>query len=153
MISSLTSAGIRVPGGFATTAKAFDMFMDEHNLADQIKDRLARISLLDIDALSHAGSEIRELIISKPLPAKLEQEIREAYDRLCKADPACADIEASFAVRSSATAEDLADASFAGQQDTVCQYFFVFIIPIQMPQILFFNKCLTTLPSLQKSSI
>ncbi|MFC7517472.1 phosphoenolpyruvate synthase [Herbaspirillum sp. GCM10030257] len=119
MISQLAGAGVRVPGGFATTAQAFRDFL-EHSvnggatLAQRIADRLSSLNIDDVRALAQAGSEIRQWIIDTPFQPRLEQEIRDFYDRLVADSSA----EMSFAVRSSATAEDLPDASFAGQQET-----------------------------------
>ena len=113
LLSQLTSAGIRVPDGFATTAEAFRLFLTENNLEERINDRLKDLNVDDVKALAAAGAEIREMIEKAPFPAALEKEIREFYDWL-KEDQE----EISVAVRSSATAEDLPDASFAGQQET-----------------------------------
>ena len=113
MISQLAASGVRVPGGFATTAHAFRRFLAHEGLAARIEQRLARLNTDDVRALAEAGTQIRQWIIDTPLPADLRAEVRAAYDRLVAGDPA-----ATFAVRSSATAEDLPDASFAGQQET-----------------------------------
>ena len=113
MISQLAASGVRVPGGFATTAHAFRRFLAHEGLAARIEQRLARLNTDDVRALAEAGTQIRQWIIDTPLPADLRAEVRAAYDRLAAGDPA-----ATFAVRSSATAEDLPDASFAGQQET-----------------------------------
>jgi len=112
MISQLAGAGVRVPGGFATTAEAFRAFLNEAGLAQRIADRLAALDPEDVRALASAGTEIRQWIVDAPFPAALEQDIRTAFAQLD------ADGKGSFAVRSSATAEDLPDASFAGQQET-----------------------------------
>lgn len=114
MLSQLTAEHIRVPDGFATTAEAFRLFLRENQLEERINSRLATLDVDDVKALTAAGSEIRGWVANAPLPAELEQEIRSFYTWL-KAD-APGDI--SMAVRSSATAEDLPDASFAGQQET-----------------------------------
>ena len=119
MISQLAGAGVRVPGGFATTAQAFRDFLAHSanggaTLAQRIADRLASLNIDDVRALAQAGAEIRQWIVETPFQPRLEAEIREFYQRLV-ADSAA---EMSFAVRSSATAEDLPDASFAGQQET-----------------------------------
>ena len=112
MISQLPQ-GVRVPTGFATTAHAFRQFLSYSGLAQRINARLAALDTEDVRALAVAGAEIRAWVEAQPFPADLEQAIREAFAALC------ADNEhASFAVRSSATAEDLPDASFAGQQET-----------------------------------
>lgn len=113
LLSQLTSAGIRVPNGFATTAEAFRLFLKEGGLEDRIHARLAKLDVDDVKALAAAGAEIRGWIESAPFPAELEKEIREFYEWLREGR------DISVAVRSSATAEDLPDASFAGQQETV----------------------------------
>lgn len=113
LLSQLTSAGIRVPDGFATTAEAFRLFLKEGGLEDRIHARLAMLDVDDVKALAAAGAEIRGWIESAPFPAELEKEIREFYEWLREGR------DISVAVRSSATAEDLPDASFAGQQETV----------------------------------
>ena len=113
MISQLAGAGIRVPGGFATTAFAFREFLAQGDLAGRIERRLSALDVEDVAALVSAGAEIRGWITAAPLPPALQAEIASAYRRLADAAPA-----ATFAIRSSATAEDLPDASFAGQQET-----------------------------------
>ncbi len=112
MISQLAGAGVRVPGGFATTAEAFRVFLKADGLDQRIADRLSKLDADDVRELAVAGAEIRKWIIETPFPAELEQQIREAFAKLD------ADGKGSFAVRSSATAEDLPDASFAGQQES-----------------------------------
>jgi pyruvate,water dikinase len=112
MISQLPQ-GVRVPTGFATTAHAFRQFLAHDGLADRISQRLARLDTEDVRALAVAGAEIRGMVEAQPFPADLQQAIGEAFATLSAGNPA-----ASFAVRSSATAEDLPDASFAGQQET-----------------------------------
>ncbi len=112
MISQLAGAGVRVPGGFATTADAFRVFLKQSSLEQRIAERLSTLDPEDVRALAAAGAEIRQWIIDAPFPAELESAIREAFAKLD------ADGKGSFAVRSSATAEDLPDASFAGQQET-----------------------------------
>jgi len=114
MISQLGGAGVRVPGGFATTANAYREFLTRGGLNGRIAERLGRLDVNDVSALALAGQDIRGWILAQEFPGKLRDEIAGAYGRL--ADDAGA--SASFAVRSSATAEDLPDASFAGQQDT-----------------------------------
>jgi len=119
MISQLAGAGVRVPGGFATTAHAFRDFLaySENGgvtLAQRIADRLESLNIDDVRALAQAGAEIRKWIVETPFQPRLQQEINEFYQKLV-ADSAG---EMSFAVRSSATAEDLPDASFAGQQES-----------------------------------
>src|SRR5690625_3024438 len=112
MISQLAGAGVRVPGGFATTAEAFRDFLAIDNLGARINERLSTLNHDDVRALTEAGAQIRQWIIDTPFPAKLEQDIRAAFAELD------AQGDGSFAVRSSATAEDLPDASFAGQQES-----------------------------------
>ena len=112
MISQLPS-GVRVPTGFATTAHAFRQFLSFGGLAERINARLDALDTEDVRALAVAGAEIRAMVEAQPFPADLSQAIREEFVRLQGDNP-----EASFAVRSSATAEDLPDASFAGQQET-----------------------------------
>lgn len=113
MISQLAASGVRVPGGFATTAHAFRQFLQHDGLATRIEARLAQLDTDDVRALAAAGKEIRHWIESTPFPAALEAAITTEFAKLTEASP-----NASFAVRSSATAEDLPDASFAGQQET-----------------------------------
>ena len=112
MISQLPQ-GVRVPTGFATTAHAFREFLAHAGLADKINARLAALDTEDVRALAEVGAEIRAMVEAQPFPADLEQAIRDEFAQLSGGNPA-----ASFAVRSSATAEDLPDASFAGQQET-----------------------------------
>lgn len=112
MISQLADAGVRVPGGFATTAQAFRDFLSGTGLDQKIAQRLESLDSEDVRALAQAGAQIRQWIIETPLPAALDQQIRAAFAALDT------DGKGSFAVRSSATAEDLPDASFAGQQET-----------------------------------
>ena len=112
MISQLPS-GVRVPTGFATTAHAFRQFLAFGGLTERINARLDALDTEDVRALAAAGAEIRAMVEGQPFPADLEQAIREEFVRLQGSNP-----DASFAVRSSATAEDLPDASFAGQQET-----------------------------------
>ncbi|MDF3981463.1 phosphoenolpyruvate synthase [Luteibacter sp. PPL201] len=115
MIGNLAKLGVSVPGGFATTADAFQTYLEKSGLAKRIQARLATLDVDDVDELTRGGKEIRGWIVDTALPADLEQAIREAYAKLCK-DAGAGDI--AVAVRSSATAEDLPDASFAGQQET-----------------------------------
>ena len=112
MISQLPE-GVRVPTGFATTAHAFREFLAFDGLADRISQKLAALDTEDVRALAQVGAEIRTMVEAQPFPADLEQAIRDEFARLSAGNP-----HASFAVRSSATAEDLPDASFAGQQET-----------------------------------
>ncbi|MDX9839751.1 MAG: phosphoenolpyruvate synthase, partial [Azoarcus sp.] len=111
MISQLPSS-VRVPGGFATTADAYREFLAHNGLADRINAALDALNVDDVDVLVKTGAEIRQWIIDTPFPAQLASEIKAAYEKIT------AEGEGSFAVRSSATAEDLPDASFAGQQET-----------------------------------
>ncbi|HWP20890.1 MAG TPA: phosphoenolpyruvate synthase [Burkholderiaceae bacterium] len=113
MISQLAASGVRVPGGFATTAHAFREFLRHGGLADRINQKLASLDTEDVKALAEAGAQIRQWVIETPFPPALEQAIRAEFEKLTAGNP-----QASFAVRSSATAEDLPDASFAGQQET-----------------------------------
>ena len=112
MISQLPQ-GVRVPTGFATTAHAFREFLKYEGLHDRISQRLAALDVDDVRALAEAGAEIRGWVENQPFPADLEKAVREAFAALSAGND-----QASFAVRSSATAEDLPDASFAGQQET-----------------------------------
>ena len=114
MVSNLSALGVAVPDGFATTADAYREFLGATGLAERIDQRLQGLDTDDTIALAEAGREIRALVIEQPFPSALEEGIREAYEQLA----AGSGEEASFAVRSSATAEDLPDASFAGQQET-----------------------------------
>ncbi len=114
MISQLTAKGVRVPGGFATTASAYREFLAHNKLADRIRTRLANLDIEDVTALAAAGADIRQWILDTPLPNALEAAITEAYRQLEKR----VGHEVVVAVRSSATAEDLPEASFAGQQET-----------------------------------
>ena len=113
MISNLSGAGVTVPNGFATTADAYREFLEQDGLAQRIKDRLDRLDIDDVVALAECGREIRGWITSSKLPAGLEKDLAAAYEQMQKGAA-----EAPVAVRSSATAEDLPDASFAGQQET-----------------------------------
>jgi pyruvate,water dikinase len=112
MIHHLGAAGVQVPGGFATTATAYQEFLSASGLDQRISQTLAQLDVDDVVALAQAGAQIRAWIVDTPLPSALEQAIRHHYAELSAAG------EGSFAVRSSATAEDLPDASFAGQQET-----------------------------------
>jgi pyruvate,water dikinase len=114
MIASLSRAGVRVPGGFATTAQAFREFLSANSLDRRIEERLKAIDPEDVKALAECGAEVRGWIASAPFPDKIEKDILSHFQDLTKASSS----EVSFAVRSSATAEDLPDASFAGQQET-----------------------------------
>ena len=113
MISQLAASGVRVPGGFATTAHAFRRFLAHNGLADKINAKLAALNTEDVRALAEAGAEIRKWVEDTPFPADQQAAITSEFAKLTADNPG-----ASFAVRSSATAEDLPDASFAGQQET-----------------------------------
>ncbi|WP_374431349.1 phosphoenolpyruvate synthase [Ideonella dechloratans] len=113
MISQLAEAGVRVPGGFATTAHAFRTFLAFGGLTEKISARLAALDTEDVRALAEAGAEIRQWVIDAPFPPEFEAAVRAEYERVAAGSP-----DATWAVRSSATAEDLPDASFAGQQET-----------------------------------
>jgi len=114
MLQNLAPLGVSVPGGFATTADAYREFLLQDGLKDRIAERLHHLDITDIPALQSAGSDIRRWINEVPFPAEMEKAIDAAYAELEKEYGQ----EATWAVRSSATAEDLPDASFAGQQET-----------------------------------
>jgi pyruvate,water dikinase len=113
MISNLANAGVQVPGGFATTSHAFNEFLEQSGVNQKIFDILATLDVDDVTELAKVGAQIRQWVIDTPFQPALEDAIREAYEQLSSETQ-----EASFAVRSSATAEDMPDASFAGQQET-----------------------------------
>ena len=113
MISQLAASGVRVPGGFATTAHAFREFLSFGGLTDKINARLGALDIEDVRALAEAGAEIRQWVTDAPFPPELDAAVRAEYARVAGDAP-----DATWAVRSSATAEDLPDASFAGQQET-----------------------------------
>ncbi|MGH8042574.1 MAG: phosphoenolpyruvate synthase [Rudaea sp.] len=115
MIGNLAKLGVSVPGGFATTASAFQEFIAQSGLADRIRNKLATLNVDNVDALTQAGAEIRQWVIDTPLIPEFDAAVRAAYAKLC-ADAGTSNT--AVAVRSSATAEDLPDASFAGQQET-----------------------------------
>ncbi|GAB3582537.1 phosphoenolpyruvate synthase [Calidifontibacter terrae] len=114
MVQHLSKAGVRVPTGFATTADAYRRFLIESGLAKRIDGMLTTLDVDDVRELAKVGAEIRQAVEDQPFPADLEQEIRDAYIKLVGDHGD----DVSWAVRSSATAEDLPDASFAGQQET-----------------------------------
>ncbi len=119
MISNLANVGVQVPGGFATTAYAFNEFLEQSGLNDKIYQLLDNLDVDDVNALAKAGETIRQWIIDTPFLPQMQQEIEQAYAKLVNDIPAGKKRDdASFAVRSSATAEDMPDASFAGQQET-----------------------------------
>ncbi|MGO3058122.1 phosphoenolpyruvate synthase [Halomonas sp. AOP43-A1-21] len=113
MISNLSGVGVTVPGGFATTAHAYREFLSHEGLNERINSTLARLDVDDVNALAEAGRNIRQWVIDTPLPPAFESALRQAYTQLQEQHP-----QLKVAVRSSATAEDLPDASFAGQQET-----------------------------------
>ncbi|KZW98196.1 phosphoenolpyruvate synthase [Pseudoalteromonas luteoviolacea] len=114
MISNLANAGVQVPGGFATTAEAFNEFLEQSGLNEKIHTILDTLDVDDVNELARVGGQIRQWVIDTPFQPELDQAIREAYKILHGEDSH----DVSFAVRSSATAEDMPDASFAGQQET-----------------------------------
>ncbi|WP_440863148.1 phosphoenolpyruvate synthase [Symbiopectobacterium purcellii] len=113
MITHLSELGVSVPNGFATTAQAFNDFLTQSGINQRIYELLDRTDIDDVNQLAKAGAQIRQWIIDTPFQPELEQAIAAAYDQLSEGEK-----DASFAVRSSATAEDMPDASFAGQQET-----------------------------------
>ncbi|MEL7287277.1 MAG: phosphoenolpyruvate synthase, partial [Pseudomonadota bacterium] len=113
MVSNLANVGVSVPNGFATTSYAFNQFLDHEGLDERIHQLLDELDVDDVEALRKTGATIRQWVLEAPFPADLEQDIRDNYKELTDNHP-----EISVAVRSSATAEDLPDASFAGQQET-----------------------------------
>jgi pyruvate,water dikinase len=113
MISNLSAAGVSVPGGFATTADAYRDFLEANGLTKKINDALAALDVDDVVALAKTGEQIRQWVVDAPFQPELEKAIRDAFDTLADGNG-----ELPVAVRSSATAEDLPDASFAGQQET-----------------------------------
>ena len=113
MVSNLANAGVSVPNGFATTSYAFNQFLDFEGLDNRIHQLLDELDVDDVEALRKTGATIRQWVLEAPFPADLEQDIRDNYQTLIEGNQAL-----SVAVRSSATAEDLPDASFAGQQET-----------------------------------
>ncbi len=115
MISQLTEKGVRVPTGFATTAEAYRTFLAHNGLSERISQALAALDVDDVTELARVGKEIRQWILDTPFPAELDADIETAWNKMV-ADAGSDQI--SVAVRSSATAEDLPDASFAGQQET-----------------------------------
>ncbi len=114
MVSQLSDLGVKVPNGFATTSDAYHRFIGDTGLAERISGLLDGLDTDDVRRLAEVGKEIRAAVVEQEFPEDLEADIREAYDRLVEESGQ----EMSFAVRSSATAEDLPDASFAGQQET-----------------------------------
>ncbi|WP_313377516.1 PEP/pyruvate-binding domain-containing protein, partial [Pantoea sp. CTOTU50773] len=113
MITNLSSLGVSVPNGYATTSYAFNLFLDQSGLNQRIYDLLDKTDIDDVEELAKAGKQIRQWVVDTPFLPELEEAMRTAYEQLSSDDA-----DASFAVRSSATAEDMPDASFAGQQET-----------------------------------
>ncbi|WP_434524593.1 phosphoenolpyruvate synthase [Photorhabdus asymbiotica] len=113
MITNLSELGVSVPNGFATTAQAFNDFLEQSGVNQRIYNLLDETDVDDVSQLAKAGAQIRQWVIDTPFTPQLEKDIQEAYQQLSEGEP-----DASFAVRSSATAEDMPDASFAGQQET-----------------------------------
>ncbi|MEN2738865.1 phosphoenolpyruvate synthase [Microbacterium sp. X-17] len=116
MVSHLAALGVAVPNGFATTADAYREFLAHDGLEDRIRDAVARLDVEDVAALTSVGATVRRWIEEQPFPPALERALRDAYAALVARDPQPETV--TWAVRSSATAEDLPDASFAGQQET-----------------------------------
>jgi pyruvate, water dikinase len=114
MVSHLAAAGVKVPDGFATTAEAFNDFLQQSGLKSQIDQQLKTLDVDDVDTLAKVGAQIRQSILDTPFQPELQAAISQSYQALTQESGE----EVSFAVRSSATAEDLPDASFAGQQET-----------------------------------
>ena len=114
MIQNLSAANVRVPGGFAVTSTAFDFFLRENKLEEAINKKIETLNVDDVEQLKDCGSFIRGLILDSPVPDVLSETIEQAYNQMSEEING----EFSVAVRSSATAEDLPDASFAGQQET-----------------------------------
>ncbi|MBL8265534.1 phosphoenolpyruvate synthase [Steroidobacter sp.] len=112
MISHLANLGVSVPTGYATTAEAYRVFLKHEGLAERISKELATLDVEDVEKLTEVGAKIRQWVLSTPFPPQLEQEILAGYERMGQGR------DVAVAVRSSATAEDLPDASFAGQQET-----------------------------------
>ncbi|MEO6077149.1 MAG: PEP/pyruvate-binding domain-containing protein, partial [Dokdonella sp.] len=115
MIGNLSKLGVSVPGGFATTSHAFQQFIAQSGLADRIQQRLVGLDVENVAELTIAGTEIRRWLVETPLLPDLDRAVRAAYQQLCEQ---AGSNDIAVAVRSSATAEDLPDASFAGQQET-----------------------------------
>ncbi|MGC2866985.1 phosphoenolpyruvate synthase [Proteus vulgaris] len=113
MITNLAELGVSVPNGFATTAQAFNDFLEQSGINQRIYELLDSVDVDDVNQLAQAGNQIRQWVIDTPFTPQFEKDIRDAYLTLSEGES-----EASFAVRSSATAEDMPDASFAGQQET-----------------------------------
>ena len=114
MVSHLNNLGVSVPNGFATTASAFNQFIQQDNLQQRIYDSLSSLDVEDVEALTKVGQQIRQWVMDTPFQPELEQAVRQQYQQLLDSEGS----HISVAVRSSATAEDLPDASFAGQQES-----------------------------------
>ena len=114
MMTHLNDAGIRVPGGFATTTDSFNLFLEQNNLVQKIRELTEKLDVSNLKQLKAVGAQVRAMVMESELPDVVVEALRLSYDRLC--DEVAG--EFSVAVRSSATAEDLPDASFAGQQET-----------------------------------
>ena len=119
MISNLSSLGVSVPGGFATTAEAYREFLSQSGLNEKIKKALDELDIEDVKALAKTGAQIRRWIIDTPFNEEFEKSIKKAFDTLQNGNE-----NIKVAVRSSATAEDLPDASFAGQQETFLNIYY-----------------------------
>jgi pyruvate,water dikinase len=117
MISNLSNLGVSVPGGFATTAQAYRDFLDKAGLTDKINKELTALDVRDVNALAETGEKVRSWVMEASFPEDLEQAIRTGYEQL-NSNEGNSGGDRAVAVRSSATAEDLPDASFAGQQET-----------------------------------
>ncbi len=130
MISQLAASGVAVPGGFATTAHAFRQFIQHESLGQRINARLAELNTDDVRALAEAGAQIRQWIVDTPFPPDLGEAVGKEFERLTADNPG-----ASFAVRSSATAEDLPDASFAGQQETFLNVVGIDMVLLKMKEV------------------
>ncbi|SMG63462.1 phosphoenolpyruvate synthase, partial [methanotrophic bacterial endosymbiont of Bathymodiolus sp.] len=115
MYQNLTQLGVNIPNGFSTTRDAYDLLLAQNNLAQRIDALIKDLDIEDVAQLQASGKAVRELILNEPLPAELEAEVTEAYAQL---SASYAEYNIDVAVRSSATAEDLPDASFAGQQES-----------------------------------
>ncbi len=139
MLRNLTAdGGVSVPGGFATTAYAYREFLAHEGLADRINETLGRLDVDDVRKLAETGQQIREWVMQTPFPASLDAAIADAYATLeAQYSP-----EVTWAVRSSATAEDLPDASFAGQQETVLNV--SGLEEVKLVYIRYSHPCLTT---------
>jgi len=115
MYQKLMHQGVNVPNGFATTRDAYQLLLSQNRLSDRIESLITDLDVEDVTQLQSCGKAVRELILNEPLPSVVEDEIIEAYSQLCKQ---YGNDDVDVAVRSSATAEDLPDASFAGQQES-----------------------------------